>query len=48
LLGRDDLDVEAISKFSSVRANTEVISGRLNYEILIKTSGLMQVGWSTL
>jgi Kip1 ubiquitination-promoting complex protein 1 len=48
LLGRDDLDVEAISKFSSVRANTGVFSGRFYYEILLKTSGLMQVGWSTL
>ena len=41
LFGRDDLDVEGISKFCSIRANTGVFGGRYYYEVLLKTSGLM-------
>lgn len=46
--GRENLDVEAISSFASIRANTGVFSGRYYYEVQLKTSGLMQIGWSTL
>ena len=46
--GRDNLDVEAISSFASIRANTGVFSGRYYYEVQLKTSGLMQIGWATL
>jgi len=45
---RDCLDVEAVSSFASVRANAGVFSGRYFYECQLMTSGLMQIGWSTL
>ena len=48
LFGRDDVDVEGISKFCSIRANTGVFAGRYYYEVLLKSSGLMQIGWCTL
>jgi hypothetical protein len=31
--GRENLDVEAISSFGSIRANTGVFSGRYYYEV---------------
>lgn len=39
--GRDELELEAISSFYSVRANTGVFSGRYYYEVQLKTNGLM-------
>ena len=45
---RDDLDVEAMSSFSSVRATTGVFAGRFYFEVMLKSSGFMQIGWSTL
>ena len=39
--GRDELDVEAISSYCSIRANTAVFSGRYYFEVLLKTNGLM-------
>ena len=45
---KENLDVEATSGFASVRANVGVFSGRYYYECTLKTSGLMQIGWSTL
>ena len=39
--GRDQLDVEALGSFASVRANTAVFSGRYYYEVQLKTNGLM-------
>jgi len=44
----ENLDVEAISSFVSIRANVGVFSGRYYYETQIKTSELMQIGWCTL
>lgn len=44
---KDGLDVEAIDKFTSIRANTAVFSGRFYYEVLLLTNGLMQIGWSS-
>mmetsp|Transcript_13627 Transcript_13627/g.23196 ORF Transcript_13627/g.23196 Transcript_13627/m.23196 type:complete len:774 (+) Transcript_13627:464-2785(+) len=44
----DQLDIEAKGKFVSIRANTGVFKGRFYYEVLLKTSGLMQIGFSTL
>jgi hypothetical protein len=38
---KENLDVEAISSFCSVRANTGVFSGRFYYEVQLKTNGLM-------
>jgi len=42
------LDVEAVSGFASIRANTGVFAGRYYYEVNLKSAGLMQIGWSTL
>ena len=46
--GRDDLDVEAMGSFCSIRATTGVFSGRYYYEVTLKSCGLMQIGWCTL
>ena len=40
--------IEGVTKFSSIRANTAVFSGRYYYEVRIMTAGLMQIGWCTL
>ena len=42
------IDVEAVSGFVSVRANTGVFAGRYFYEVQLKSDGLMQIGWATL
>jgi Kip1 ubiquitination-promoting complex protein 1 len=42
------LDIESITPFSSIRANTAVFSGRYYYEARLMTSGLVQLGWCTL
>lgn len=44
----DDLDIEATSRWSSVRANTAVFAGKYYFEVTLKSSGLMQIGWCTL
>ena len=44
----NNLDVEATSKFVSIRANTGVFSGKYYYEVQLKTCGIMQLGWSTM
>jgi hypothetical protein len=41
-------DVEGVSQFSSIRANTAVFKGRYYFEVRIMTAGLMQIGWCTL
>lgn len=40
-------DVEAVSQFTSLRANVAVFSGKYYYEVSLLTSGLMQIGWCT-
>ena len=40
-----DLDIEAKSKFASVRANTAVFKDCFYYEVTLLTDGLMQIGW---
>lgn len=45
---KENLDIECKSSFGSIRANVGVFSGRYYYEVLLKTDGLMQIGWSTL
>jgi len=45
---KDQLDVEATSGFASIRSNTGVFNGRYYYEVTLRTSGLMQIGWCTL
>lgn len=42
------LDVEAISSFVSVRANTAVFRHCYFYEVTLLTDGLMQIGWCSL
>lgn len=42
------LEIEAISKWTSIRANTAVFANMYYYECQIMTSGVMQIGWSTL
>lgn len=42
------LEFEASSQFASVRANTGIFKGVFYYEVLLKTDGLMQIGWCTL
>lgn len=37
-----------MSSFSSIRATTGVFGGRFYYEVMLKSSGLMQIGWCTL
>lgn len=39
--GKDDLDIEAMSSFSSIRATTGVFKGRFYFEVMLKSSGLM-------
>lgn len=45
---KNPLEVEAMSAFSSIRASTGVFAGRFYFEVMLKTSGLMQIGWCTL
>lgn len=43
------LDVECMSAFASIRANTAVFKGKYYYELrIIRQAGLMQLGWCTL
>ncbi|MDR3548356.1 MAG: hypothetical protein P4M11_08865 [Candidatus Pacebacteria bacterium] len=42
------LDVQCRSPFGSVRANTCVFAGAWYYEVRLMTSGMVQLGWSTL
>ncbi len=46
--GNDQYMIEGVSRFSSIRANTAVFSGRYYYEVKIFTDGIMQIGWCTL
>ncbi|XP_024915849.1 E3 ubiquitin-protein ligase RNF123 [Cynoglossus semilaevis] len=44
----DLLGVIGHSNFSSIRATTCVYKGKWEYEVLISSQGLMQIGWCTL
>uniref|UniRef100_A0A4W4FAE1 RING-type E3 ubiquitin transferase n=1 Tax=Electrophorus electricus TaxID=8005 RepID=A0A4W4FAE1_ELEEL len=44
----DLLGVIGHSNFSSIRATTCVFKGKWEYEVLISSQGLMQIGWCTL
>mmetsp|Transcript_7879 Transcript_7879/g.7370 ORF Transcript_7879/g.7370 Transcript_7879/m.7370 type:complete len:140 (+) Transcript_7879:640-1059(+) len=41
-------DVESLTRFSSIKANTAVFSAKYYYEVRVLTNGLMQIGWCTL
>lgn len=45
---KEYLDLECMSSFSSIRSNVGVFGGRYYYEVLLKTNGLMQIGWCTI
>mmetsp|Transcript_39090 Transcript_39090/g.59613 ORF Transcript_39090/g.59613 Transcript_39090/m.59613 type:complete len:96 (+) Transcript_39090:542-829(+) len=42
------LDIEALSRWASVRCNVGVFSGRYYFEVQLKTAGVMQIGWASL
>ena len=42
------LDVEAVSNFVSIRANTAVFKETFYYETTLLSDGLMQIGWCTI
>ena len=42
------LDIEAVSSFVSIRANTAVFRDCFYYEATVMTDGLMQIGWCSL
>jgi len=48
IFGEEECEVESLSHFASVRANTAVFAGKFYYEVRLLTSGLMQIGWCTL
>mmetsp|Transcript_3402 Transcript_3402/g.2367 ORF Transcript_3402/g.2367 Transcript_3402/m.2367 type:complete len:118 (-) Transcript_3402:1230-1583(-) len=41
-------DVEALSRFATIRANTAVFAGKYYYEVRMMSGGLAQIGWCTL
>lgn len=41
------LDIEAKSRWMSVRANTCIFGGCFYYEVQLHTDGVMQIGWCT-
>lgn len=45
---KENLDLECLSQFGSIRGNVGVFNGRYYYEVLLKTNGLFQIGWCTL
>ena len=46
--GKNNLDIEAKSKFVTVRANVGVFNHKYYYEVKLLTAGLMQIGFCTL
>jgi len=42
------LRIESENKFTSIRANTAVVKKQFYYEVMLLSSGLMQIGWSSL
>ncbi|KAK8379093.1 hypothetical protein O3P69_019133 [Scylla paramamosain] len=46
--GQDRLVLNSQDNFSTIRGNTCVYKGRWQYELMLGTKGVMQVGWATL
>ncbi|XP_045119356.1 E3 ubiquitin-protein ligase RNF123-like isoform X2 [Portunus trituberculatus] len=46
--GQDKLVLNSQDNFSTIRGNTCVYKGRWQYELMLGTKGVMQVGWATL
>ncbi|QDZ23495.1 E3 ubiquitin-protein ligase [Chloropicon primus] len=42
-----NLGMESLSNFCSARTNTCVLSGSWQYEVILGTAGIQQVGWAT-
>eukprot|EP00798_Chlamydomonas_sp_ICE-L_P011998 gene11998-15093_t len=42
------LILESLSNFSSVRASACVYSGKWQYEVVLHTAGIQQIGWATV
>lgn len=48
VIDRDRLGLSSQSNFSSIRANCCVYKGKWQYELLLGSKGVMQVGWATI
>lgn len=48
VIDRDRLGVSSQSNFSSIRANVCVYKGRWQYELMLGSKGVMQLGWATV
>ena len=46
-LDEDRLSMESLSNFCSARTNVCVVSGAWQYEVILGTAGVQQVGWAT-
>ncbi|KAI3388406.1 hypothetical protein SNEBB_006388 [Seison nebaliae] len=46
-LDAQKLTVRGISGFSPIRSNVLIFSGKWQYEVILLTKGLMQIGWCT-
>ena len=46
-LDDENLSMESLSNFCSARTNACVISGSWQYEVVLGTAGIQQVGWAT-
>ncbi|KAG8179811.1 hypothetical protein JTE90_025978 [Oedothorax gibbosus] len=48
VIDRDRLGLSSQSNFSSIRANCCVYKGKWQYELMLGSKGVMQIGWATL
>ncbi|GFR16698.1 e3 ubiquitin-protein ligase RNF123 [Trichonephila clavata] len=48
VIDRDRLGLSSQSNFSSIRANCCVYKGRWQYELMLGSKGVMQIGWATI
>ncbi|KAK3886649.1 hypothetical protein Pcinc_009204 [Petrolisthes cinctipes] len=48
LFSNDRLGINSQDNFSTIRANVCVFKGKWQYEIMLGTKGVMQVGWATM
>lgn len=48
VIDRDRLGLSSQSNFSSIRANCCVYKGKWQYELMLGSKGVMQVGWATI
>ncbi|KFM72197.1 E3 ubiquitin-protein ligase RNF123, partial [Stegodyphus mimosarum] len=48
VIDRDRLGLSSQSNFSSIRANCCVYKGKWQYELMLGSKGVMQIGWATI